>query len=225
MDGLLDSILLMLAGERIPLDVFGCRNDMRTFANKDQVITTLVHLGYFAYDNHDGTVRIPNREIQKVFEHYSAYQYTDRFTKFAGYSQEIVDAIERGEEGLVARRLELIHNEFISSLKYHDENSLSCVVIIAMLASLRTYHKSIREFPCGKGFADLVYLPREEYPGKPVIIVELKWNQSAETALTQIRERHYPESLKDYAGEILLVGISYEKKTKEHRCIIERVKK
>lgn len=225
MDGLLDSILLMLAGERIPLDVFGCRNDMHTFANKDQVITTLVHLGYFAYDNQDETARIPNREIQKVFERYSAYQYSDPFIKFAGYSQEIVDAIEHGEAGLVAKRLELIHNEFISSLKYHDENSLSCVVIIAMLASIRTYHKSIREFPCGKGFADLVYLPRAEYRNKPVILVELKWNQKVETALTQIKEKRYPESLKDYAGEIVLVGISYDKEVKEHTCIIERMKK
>lgn len=225
MDGLTDSILLLLAGEKLPVNVRGCRNDMHTFANKDHVLTTLVHLGYLAYDRQEKTVRIPNREIQEVFEDYSAYCYEDRFTKFAGYSQDIVNAIRRGDTDMVAQRLELIHNEFISSLEYNDENSLSCVVIIAMLASIRTYHRSIREFPCGKGFADQVYIPLDGHRDLPVIIVELKCDQSARTALTQIREKRYPDSLKDYSGKIILVGIHYDRKTKEHTCAIEKIEK
>lgn len=230
MDGVLDSILLMLSGEKIPLNTHGCKNDMHTFANKDQVITTLVHLGYIAYDSQTQEAYIPNKEVQKVFEDYAAYGYAaygypDRFTKFAGYAQEALISIEHEDAERVAEILQIMHNEFVSSIRYHDENSLCCVIMIAMLASLKTYHKAIREFPCGKGFADLVYLPLRKDTNKPAILMELKWNKSAKTAITQIKERQYPKSLEDYAGEILLVGIDYQKETKEHTCIIERYQK
>ncbi|MCI9035003.1 MAG: AAA family ATPase [Lachnospiraceae bacterium] len=240
MDGVLDSILLMLSGEKIPLNTHGCKNDMHTFANKDQVITTLVHLGYIAYDSQTQEAYIPNKEVQKVFEDYAtygyvaygyaaygyaAYGYPDRFTKFAGYAQEALISIEHEDAERVAEILQIMHNEFVSSIRYHDENSLCCVIMIAMLASLKTYHKAIREFPCGKGFADLVYLPLRKDTNKPAILMELKWNKSAKTAITQIKERQYPKSLEDYAGEILLVGIDYQKETKEHTCIIERYQK
>ena len=240
MDGVLDSILLMLSGEKIPLNIHGCKNDMHTFANKDQVITTLVHLGYVAYDSQTKEAYIPNKEVQKVFEDYAAYEYTaddyavndqgaygypDRFTKFTGYSQEVLHSITHKNAERVAELLQIMHNEFVSSIRYHDENSLCCVIMIAMLASLKTYHKAIREFPCGKGFADLVYLPLQKNSDKPAILMELKWNKSAETAITQIKERQYPKSLEDYAGEILLVGIDYQKETKEHTCIIEQIQK
>lgn len=235
MDGVLDSILLMLSGEKIPLNTHGCKNDMHTFANKDQVITTLVHLGYIAYDSQTQEAYIPNKEVQKVFEDYAtygyvaygyaAYGYPDRFTKFAGYAQEVLISIEHEDAERVAEILQIMHNEFVSSIRYHDENSLCCVIMIAMLASLKTYHKAVREFPCGKGFADLVYLPLRKDTNKPAILMELKWTKSAKTAITQIKERQYPKSLEDYAGEILLVGIDYQKETKEHTCIIERYQK
>ncbi len=189
MDGVLDSILLMLSGEKIPLNTHGCKNDMHTFANKDQVITTLVHLGYIAYDSQTQEAYIPNKEVQKVFEDYAAYGYPDRFTKFAGYAQEVLISIEHEDAERVAEILQIMHNEFVSSIRYHDENSLCCVIMIAMLASLKTYHKAVREFPCGKGFADLVYLPLRKDTNKPAILMELKWNKSAKTAITQIKER------------------------------------
>jgi hypothetical protein len=71
----------------------------------------------------------------------------------------------------------------------------------------------------------MVFVPK---PGvtKPAMIVELKWNKKAETAITQIKEQKYIKSLEGYKGEVVLVGISYEKKgdDKKHRCVIERVK-
>ncbi len=57
-----------------------------------------------------------------------------------------------------------------------------------------------------------------------MIVVELKWDKSAEAAVAQIRKKQYPESLREYSGEILLVGIDYDKKTKEHSCVIESVR-
>lgn len=83
----------------------------------------------------------------------------------------------------------------------------------------------IREFPGGKGFADMVFLPRKKYADKPAMVVELKWDKSAEGAVDQIRNRQYGDVWKDYKGELLLVGINYDKSSKVHQCRIEKVEK
>lgn len=75
--------------------------------------------------------------------------------------------------------------------------------------------------PAGRGFADLVFLPKKEYPELPALLMELKWNKSAEGALQQIKDRKYIKSLESYTGKILLVGINYSKKEKKHQCRIE----
>ena len=80
-----------------------------------------------------------------------------------------------------------------------------------------------REFQTGKGFADLVLIPRKNV-STPAIIVELKYNDTTDTAIDQIHNRQYPDKVAEYTGNILLVGISYDKKTKEHQCKIERLK-
>ena len=82
----------------------------------------------------------------------------------------------------------------------------------------------IREFPSGKGFADVVYIPRK-YSDKPAMMIELKYDKSAEGAIAQIKEKRYVESLKEYQGNMLLVGINYDKMTKKHTCVIERYEK
>ena len=61
----------------------------------------------------------------------------------------------------------------------------------------------------------------------PALVIELKWNNSAETAIQQIKNRNYPAALKDYGGDILLVGISYNKDApvdqRKYSCRIEKV--
>ena len=56
-------------------------------------------------------------------------------------------------------------------------------------------------------------------------MIELKWDKSASGALAQIKEKHYGNALKDYQGNLLLVGINYDKTTKKHECVIEKVSK
>ena len=78
----------------------------------------------------------------------------------------------------------------------------------------------------GRGFADFVFIPKPEYQNDyPALLVELKWNQNAQTALTQIKTKKYPSSILNYTGDILLVGINYDKKSKEHQCLIEKYEK
>ena len=79
----------------------------------------------------------------------------------------------------------------------------------------------IRELPTGKGFADIVFLPHK-YSDKPAMVVELKWDQSAETAIKQIKDKNYVQALERYTGEILLVGVNYDKERKAHQCVIEK---
>lgn len=122
----------------------------------------------------------------------------------------------------VAKTIDVIHTEFTSAIKYNYENSLSSVITISYLSAMQYYFIPIREMSAGRGFADYVFLPKPEYRGEiPALVVELKWNQSAVTALRQIKEKKYTESLEKYTGNILLVGINYDKKTKEHQCLIE----
>ena len=59
----------------------------------------------------------------------------------------------------------------------------------------------------------------------PALIVELKWNQKAQTAIQQIKNKKYPTAIEKYTGDILLVGISYDKNCKEHQCLIEKYEK
>ena len=83
----------------------------------------------------------------------------------------------------------------------------------------------IRELPSGKGFADICFIPRKLYGDKPAVVIELKWDKRAAGAIAQIRERQYVDALKDYHGNLLLAGINYDKKTKQHTCIIEKMQK
>ena len=99
---------------------------------------------------------------------------------------------------------------------------MACVISLAYY-SARAYYTEIRELPSGKGFADIVYLPRKEHLDKPAMIIELKWDKSADSAIQQIKERNYPQTLKAYCGNLLMVGINYDTKTKEHECIIEKL--
>lgn len=119
----------------------------------------------------------------------------------------------------VVRGIEQAHFE-TSHLQYNDENALSYTIALALYGA-RNYYTVHREFPGGKGFADMVYVPKRKFQDKPAIVVELKWDKTAVGAIEQIKERRYCESLKEYKGNILLVGINYEKNTKKHTCVIE----
>ena len=122
-------------------------------------------------------------------------------------SEELLAATIRAEEETVARMIENAHQENTFILAYNDENSLACVISLAYYSAKKNY-VVYRELARGKGFADMVFVPRKTTQ-TPAIVVELKWNQTAEAAITQIKRKQYVESLKDYRGEVILVGISY----------------
>jgi hypothetical protein len=223
-DGLKTSILIMLAGERVRVRTTSFQNDMVNFRNKDDVITLLIHLGYLSYDQANETAYIPNEEIRREFADAVEENKWNEFFDFQSQSARLLDATLDLDGDTVADLIEKIHNEYASSIRYNDENSLSSVLSIAYLASMQYYFKPVREMPAGRGFADFVFVPKPEYSGQyPALVVELKWNKNVQSALEQVRERKYPAALESYYGEILLVGINYDKQSKEHQCRIEKI--
>ena len=85
------------------------------------------------------------------------------------------------------------YNPNILNESYNDENSLSCAVGLAYYSARKDY-KLIREFPTGHGFADIVFLPLP-HTRKPALVVELKYNKSAQAAIQQIKDRQYTRAL------------------------------
>ena len=225
-DGLKASVIEMLAGAQVPVYVSSFQNDMVSFADKDDVLTLLIHMGYLAYNQMNQTAFIPNEEIRQEFAAATRKKKWNSLLDFQRESEKLLDATLDLDECAVADAIEKIHTEYASVIQYHDENALSSVLAIAYLSTMQYYFKPIRELPTDRGFADFVFLPKPEYADiYPALLVELKWNQSAETALAQIKEKKYPFALEAYTGNILLIGIGYNKKTKEHRCRIEKLKK
>lgn len=218
-DGLREKILRLLAGERIPVNTGSFANDMTTFRTVDDVLTLLIHLGYLGYDCVEGCVFIPNSEVR--MEYVNAISVSDwgDISKALKHSADTLQAIWEGRARQVADGIKEAHFE-TSHIQYNDENALSYTVPLALYAA-RNFYTIHREFPGGKGFADLVFLPRKRFLEKPALVVELKWDKDAQGALEQIRRKEYCQSLEEYQGNLLLVGVNYDRKTREHTCQIE----
>ena len=225
-DGLKTAILTMISGDEMEVKTSSFQNDMVTFQNKDDVLTLLIHLGYLAYDRTFRTAFIPNEEIRQELILATKRKKWNELIVFQKESEQLLKDTIQMNGNAVAKEIEKIHRKYTSVIQYNNENSLSSVLSIAYLSSMQYYFKPIREFPAGRGFADFVFIPKPEFQNYyPALVVELKWDKSVRAALDQIRDRKYPESVACYAGELLLVGINYNEKTKEHECRIEKYEK
>lgn len=222
-DGLRSDIVRMLGGERIRVNTLSFQNDMCNFTAKDDVLTLLIHLGYLGYDAGEKEAFIPNREIAGEFENAMSVGGWPEVMRVLRASEKLLEDTLHCDEESVAEGLDRAHTEVASILTYNDENSLGAAIGLAYYSARKDY-RIIRELPTGRGFADVVFLPLPT-AGKPALVIELKYNKSAETALQQIKDRGYTQALEGYAGEILLVGISYDKdnKNKPHSCVIEKM--
>lgn len=224
-DGLRSDIVKMLGGERVRVNTLTYQNDMCNFMVKDDVLTLLIHLGYLGYDAQTEEAFIPNREIVREFENAMRVGGWAEVMRVLKASEKLLEDTLRGDADSVAAMLDSAHTEVASVLTYNDENSLGCAIGLAYYSARKDY-RLIREFPTGKGFADVVFLPLP-HTNKPALVVELKYDKSVTAAIQQIKDRHYTQALERYTGEILLVGINYNKDTpdKPHSCVIEKISK
>ena len=222
-DGLRAEIVQMLGGEHIRVNTLSFQNDMCSLRIKDDVLTLLIHLGYLAYDSVREEAFIPNREIIREFESAMNAGGWPEVMRVLKASERLLEATLCCDEESVARGLDRAHTEAALILTYNDENSLGCAIGLAYYSARKDY-KLIRELPAGRGFADVVFLPLP-FSTKPALVVELKYDKSASTAIQQIKDRKYTQALEGYSGEVLLVGVNYDKggKNKAHSCVIEKL--
>lgn len=229
-DGLKDGIIKMLAGEHCHVNTTSFNNNIYVVNTKDDVFTALIHLGYLAYDQNDETCYIPNKEVRDELINAVNANNWNEIVNVIQTSRELLEATIDGNAERVARYIDAAHNENTSILSYNDENSLSCTLSLAYIYARNEYILH-RELATGKGFADLVFIPRKNVV-KPAMIVELKYNKNANTAIEQIHHKEYASKVLEYINNdtsgfdyILLVGINYDKETKTHSCIIQKLHK
>jgi hypothetical protein len=219
-EGLKQDIVQMLVGKCCKVKVIGFENDMTSIKSKDDILTLLVHLGYLAYDADNKTVRIPNEEIRREFMYAVETGSRKELAKLIQTSDSLLEATLEMNEEFVAATIEVAHSEGCTPLYYNNEQALRSVVKFAYISCVDEFLR-IEELPSGKGYADVVYLPKKN-SDKPIMVVELKWNKTAGGAIAQIKERKYPQIFDGFGSDILLVGINYDERTKEHSCRIEK---
>jgi hypothetical protein len=219
-DGLKDDILILLSGGRVKVNTTKFQNDMTIILSKDDVLTLLIHLGYLSFNWRKNECYVPNYEVAGELSNAVEDTGWERVVKALRQSEKLLQATLDGDEEAVARGVDAAHDENTSILSYNDENSLACVLSIAYYYAKNDYI-ILRELATGKGFADIVLIPRKHVES-PAIVLELKYNQDADSAIAQIKRKQYPAKVAEYIDNLLLVGINYDKQQKTHTCRIEK---
>lgn len=222
MDKLQDKILRLIAGEPVEVYTDDFENDFETFNSSDDVLTLMIHLGYLVYDAETSQARIPNEELRIEFKRLLARPTNKRLSELVRDSEKLLQNTLSGNEEAVVDAIVRVRDTNYAPMFYNNEQSLRYVIKFAYIICV-DYYLKVEELPTGHGIADVVFIPKRD-TSLPAMIVELKWNKTADGAIKQIKERHYPELLSDYVGEMMLVGINYDEETKEHSCKIEKIR-
>ncbi len=220
MDGLKESVAQLTGGVHCSIDTAAFQNDMTSIQSRDDVLTLLVHLGYLAYDEEAETVSIPNEEIRLEFIRAIKNSKRNELVSLIRESDLLLKHTLNMDGEKVAAAIEKIHSAQTAPLFYNNEQALRSVIRFAYISCIGEY-KEIQELPSGTGYADVVYLPKKHSP-MPILLIELKWNKTADGAISQIKEKKYPQVFEGYGSDILLVGINYDAESKKHECMIER---
>jgi len=217
-DEVREDIVKMVSGIPVEVELSGYSALERRLDTRDEILSAMVVYGFLSY--HDGYLRIPNHELMEKYQKVLSRESMGEVKEIVDSSKEMLQATLDMDADRVAEMLEKVHDREIPFLQYNDENALSCVVTLCYLYGRKDYRIE-REEKSGKGFCDYLFYPRKA--GKSAIILELKVDDSPQEAIRQIRDKKYPQKVENCA-EILLVGISYDRKNKKHQCVIERYK-
>ena len=221
-DGVKETLQSLIDEKPVKILTISFGNDCNVINSRDELFTLMVHLGYVSYNSADHTVKIPNLEIRmEILEAIRHSLNHKELAELIKNSDQLMFATHNMDEQKVKEAIEYVHNHHVAPTFYNNEQALRSVVRTAYISAIDDY-QDIQELPKGKGYADIVFIPRPN-SSYPAMVIELKWNKSDKTAIEQIRERDYPNLLTAFSGEILLVGISYDMKKKEHQCKIEKI--
>ena len=222
-DGVKTAVVEMLSGREVPVTVVDFKNKLDEIKTKDNVLTYLIHLGYLNYDKKTGLCRIPNKEIRQEWE--SAIKNSDNFAIIAEMiadSDRLLYYTQKCDSEKVAVALDEAHLAVSNPKNYNNEASLRAAIRLAYFTASSKY-TIIQELTTGYGFADMGFIPLDKKD--PAMIIELKYDKDAETAITQIKNKNYPKVFENYLDNLLLVGVNYDKTTKVHECVIEKYQK
>lgn len=216
-DAVREDIVKMVAGIPVEVKLEGYSASELQLNTRDEILSAMVVFGFLTY--YDGYLCIPNHELMEKYQKVLARDSMGEVKEIVDSSRQMLEATLAADSDKVAMMLERVHDREIPFLQYNDENALSCVITLCYLYAREDFIVA-REAKSGKGYCDYLFLPKKS--GKPAIILELKVNDTCEHAIAQIRTKDYLEKAGQYAKEILLVGISYDKSTKKHQCKIEK---
>ena len=217
-DAVKNDVIQMVSG--IPLDIKlkGYGAERKELNTKNQIFSAMAVYGFLSY--HDETLEIPNKELRIKFDEALEDKSMGAVSELVLKSNQMLKATLRKDTETMEKLIQEAHDINIPIIKYNDENSLACVITLVYL-SARSKYKIVREMATGIGRADFIFYPNDK--SKPAFILELKKNATPEEALKQIKEKRYADSLKDYTGQKLAVGISYDSKLKNHKIKIEDI--
>ena len=224
-EGIKDKIISLLNGHKVRVDSTSFENNLESLNNTDAVLVYLVLLGYLGFDEVTSSVYVPNESIRRVLYREITSRKWPEYLKEYQMSQEFLDNVYLKNTDVVSKEIQSIHQEMANLWNYNNGSTLKKTILTAFAACIDKYQSPRLELPSGKGFADVVYIPKDEFKVDeiPALIIELKLNKVSIQALEQIKERDYVSKIKAFVNWAFLVGINYDEKSKEHSCEIEEV--
>ncbi len=214
-------VLRLVRGQHVEVDVKSFLNTVTDFHSQDDVLTYCIQLGYLAYDYEEEKCYIPNAEVRNRWIYVAEnIEETHVVSQLLKASKALLRATIKGDTAAVAEGLETAHNAVCSKQGYNNEKQFQSAIIYAYYYAQNAY-TLVTEFPTGKGFADVAFLPKYPTLGFPALIVELKKDKSTNTAMQQIEKKQYGQDLLHYRGNMLLVAVNYDAKKHTHTCEIK----
>ena len=227
-DGIKDDIIHLIEGSTIQFSCTTFQNDMVSIKTKDDIFSLLVCLGYLGCVDDGGDYRlayVPNKEIRTALSSIVKSQPWFNSIPIIERSQSLFEAITTLDANKAAEIITEIHNSpNVSLLTYNREESMVFCLISGLMWQTEREYEVFRELQSGKGSADLIYVPKRNIH-LPILLIEFKYGKSAEEAMNQIKEKEYFRRYidGDYPNDVLLIGINYNPKTKNHQCLIEKL--
>ncbi|MCD8118467.1 MAG: ATP-binding protein [Lachnospiraceae bacterium] len=218
-------VALMVSGEAVPASVEEFAATAMQLTTRNEILSAMVVYGFLNYE--DKKVHIPNKELMEEFaKTIRERENLGYINRLAVESDRMLQATLTGDTKTMEEILAFAHGTETPLLDYNNETELTAIVNLVYLAARDSYFVE-REDKAGRGYVDFIFYPIR--PGDDGLILELKADATPEEAIRQIKDKGYmlkfkgKMASKQYTGKILLVGIGYSKKSKDHHCKVEKV--
>ena len=213
-----DIICKMILGEKVNVNVRKFGNDLTKVNSADSALTVLIHLGYLAYDEDLESCYIPNYEIRQEFVNALEDLDWKEIYNPINNSKRLYEETLKGNVSYINKILDQNHKDLAGPFNNNKEDILGIIVEISYY-DMKKHYNVKKEDTSILGRSDITFVP---YDNNHIpFIVELKVNKTPDSAIEQIKNNKYINTLGDYHGKVLLLGISYDEKTLKHDSKVE----